>query len=625
MRIFCIATMNIFLAAYVYAAGEAKEVTVNSRVSRVTLYRTQALVSREIDVPTGTGEMALVVNNLPGSIVADSLFASGSVKVRSVRYLTELIPVKLPTDKITALEDKLEKLGFNRKDLAVKRALISKKQAYLEKIEQQYISKLGPVSTPLKGKEVKISGFDFDTIGKMTEMIFKQQSEITTRSLEFDSEERKITASMLEIQNELKAIQHESTNKNQRRFKGKKMLRKAIIYIAGIKKKSSLSLSYLVQNANWDPAYNMFTTSEGTNLNLEYLAHITQTTGEDWNGVKLILSTANPNINAENPILVPMWVNLSAQQRNNSYYKLSKLSSNLLAINSKAQMRNISRIQGSLNEKKNFGYNVSLNQSAWQRQNLEFQVKKEVIRHWNRELRKMQEWVAVEYKIPDSVTLASRKDHQMVQILSKDMKSSLFYEAVPLFSSYVSRGIEVKNIIDQPLLAGKYSAFIDGQFVGKGNIPVTATGQTLTLGFGFDSQLRCRRELVDKTQDKSWGSREEKYQYCLAIDNYKHRPVKVRLLDRIPVTNNKELTISMVDGKKQLSKNPEYIEQEKPKGILRWDILLPSSSSGAKATKINYSFTMKFDSDMKISGMDSRINDQLRKDLVRYKSRRQRK
>ena len=267
-------------------------------------------------------------------------------------------------------------------------------------------------------------------------------------------------------------------------------------------------------------------------------------------------------------------------------------------------------------------YNYSLNVGANDRQGLEFRNKKETLKRWAEGVRQIEQQMAVEYKIPDTVTLASRNDNQMVQILSKDLACDLYYEAVPLLASYVSRGVEAKNTIDQPLLAGKYSAFIDGQYVGAGQVPVTATGQRLMLGFGVDPQLRCRRELADKTGDKSWGNRVETYKYNLILDNYKSTPVAIRLLDRIPVTNDKGLAITLKAGKETLATDADYRELDMPKGILRWDITLPASTSGAKATKFAYSFDMKFDSDMQISTQGREIMEQLKMDVDAMQMRR---
>ena len=69
-----------------FAVAEAPRTTGD--ISKVTVYRGQALVTRTInvDLPSGTSE--LIVEGLPTKIVPESLYAqtSGDVKVLSVRY-----------------------------------------------------------------------------------------------------------------------------------------------------------------------------------------------------------------------------------------------------------------------------------------------------------------------------------------------------------------------------------------------------------------------------------------------------------------------------------------------------------------------------------------------------------
>ncbi len=620
----CLIVAGLSAVVTLSTKADVKKLPVKSRIARVTLYRSQALVTRNINVPEQTGELALLIEKLPSTVVPGSLFASSKdLKVRSVRYLTELTPQKLPTDKIFQLETKIKEANVAKGVITAKMNLLEVKKNYLENIKKQYISKLGPSRTAVTKDKIALSGFDFESIAKMTEFIFIQEELISNKKLKLAEENRKLDASINKNQREIKALRHGNPVKPQKGNRDEVMAHKAIVYVAKLKPgKSALSLSYLVNNAGWNPAYNMRIGSKGDKLNLEYLAHVRQLSKEDWNGVSLTLSTATPNMNAEIPILAPMWIRLSKPVSKRSGFSYSRF--NYLARNIKEQQTTISQYQQSVG-KSVMDYNVALNSGAWNRQKLELSNDKSILLRWREGVRKLEQQVAVEYKIPDTVTLASREDNQMVQIFSNSLACSLYYEAVPLLANFVSRGVESKNTLNQPLLAGKYSAFIDGQYVGSGRVPLTATGQTLNLGFGIDPQLRCRRELIDKLADKSWGSRTETYKYSLVLDNYKSVPVKIRLIERIPVTKNKELKITLLSGGKNLSKDADYREFDLPRGILRWDITLPANSSGAKAAKLDYSFDMKFDSDMQISGFGNQMKDKIRLELIKFKMRKQRK
>ncbi|MCO4764227.1 MAG: DUF4139 domain-containing protein [Myxococcales bacterium] len=146
-----------------------------------------------------------------------------------------------------------------------------------------------------------------------------------------------------------------------------------------------------------------------------------------------------------------------------------------------------------------------------------------------------------------------------------------------------------------PLLAGSYRAFSDGEFVGKGKVPVIARGQDFTIGLGADTQLRCYRELVDKTDETSWGSRVQSFDYRLRIESYKRGPVKVRVYDRIPASKTKELEIKLTKHSRGLSNEAVYKRDHRPRGILRWDLKVAPGSNGAKALDMTYRFEMKYE------------------------------
>ena len=67
-----------------------------------------------------------------------------------------------------------------------------------------------------------------------------------------------------------------------------------------------LQVTYVVDEASWKPLYDV--RLEGQTVTLSYLASVTQRSGEDWSGVALSLSTAQPATTTELPELEPWYV-----------------------------------------------------------------------------------------------------------------------------------------------------------------------------------------------------------------------------------------------------------------------------------------------------------------------------
>jgi hypothetical protein len=136
----------------------------------------------------------------------------------------------------------------------------------------------------------------------------------------------------------------------------------------------------------------------------------------------------------------------------------------------------------------------------------------------------------------------------------------------------------------------------------------------MNLGFGVDTQLRCRRELIDKSDRVSWGSRIQTFNYRLRIESFKNRPVSVRLLDRIPAAKSDDIRITLGRPSDKLSTDAIYVRDLRPMGVLRWDIELPAGASGTKARDVKYDFEMKFAKDKHIGQQAASLMPAMRVD-----------
>jgi hypothetical protein len=152
------------------------------------------------------------------------------------------------------------------------------------------------------------------------------------------------------------------------------------------------------------------------------------------------------------------------------------------------------------------------------------------------------------------------------------------------------------NTGDQDLLAGPIAAYLDGRFVGRGEIATVARGQMFVLGFGADPQLRARRELVDRTESVQGGNRKLEFKYRLTVENYKSEAALVRLYDRLPYgEDTADIRVTVAPMKDPLDENELYKLRDRPKQILRWEISVPAGAVREKAKVIEYGFAVEFD------------------------------
>ena len=154
-------------------------------------------------------------------------------------------------------------------------------------------------------------------------------------------------------------------------------------------------------------------------------------------------------------------------------------------------------------------------------------------------------------------------------------------------------------------LPGNAGMFRNGEFVGKGDLPLVTAGEKLTCGFGIDSQVRVSRELAEKTSRVQGGNRIDIYEYSIALSNYKSKSVGLRLFDRLPYSDDSAINIELTDINVPVSENDNYLRNQRKNGILRWDLQLEPNTIENSATFVTYGITMEYDKNLSIMAANS--------------------
>ena len=587
--------------AAVAAAGELKTA---GKIEAVTLYRGQAMVMRVVDVEAPAGPVELVVTDLPEGIVTGSLYASGEgdTQVRAVRFRTSAVG-EAPREEVRQLEAEGETIAAEMRKLQSDRALLTKQDAYL--------TSLHDFVAPTAKAEMTKGVLNAQEIEKLTTFMFTQKKAVQDQLFDLAEKERKAQEKQQLLQRRLSELTRGSS----------KTVREALVFLdkAGAAK-TALKLNYLVSNANWSPAYNLHAKSDGTEVKVEYNSLVQQMSGEDWNGVELTLSTASAVLVADGLNLAPLWVNLVPQGR--QVAGMVQLEKSVQSARQQLAASNRNRDQAS-----KFDDQISaqwdMNKAANFLQDTELVSGGEQMRTLQQLVQQRSSGLSVTYQIPGRVSVASRSDQQMVRIAELALKGTLYNVATPLLTEYVYRKADLVNDTKTALLEGTSSVYLDGQFVGKGTVPMTAVGQKMVVGLGIDPQLRAWREFVSKAERTQGGNKEIAFTYRLVLDNYKDKAATVQAFDRMPYgDSNIRVTLSEAD-EKALSKDEEYIRAFRPHGILRWDVEVPAKSAAKTAKIVTYSYKVEHDRNLAISAMpagaaEEKIKQQFELDM-RYK------
>ncbi len=565
----------------VVSVAGAAPVEVASKIESVIVYRGQALVTRTVELPPRAGELAVVVKGLPAQVIPTSLHVSAvdGVTIRSVRFHSQAA-TEVARKEVADLDAQIKQVYAEIHANAEMGKLLVAKSKHVDKLEG--------FTAATSHTEMSKGVLNLETLSKVSAFLLAQREALTKERIALYQQ-------ALELKEKLDLLKRrraELTRGSQR------TTREARVFLAKAAAKArTVQLRYLVNSANWSPSYNVRLGKDGRTVNMEYLAHVSQMSGEDWSEAKVTLSTATPTMNAQGPVLVAWWIGLQgAAQGDKALARKSfgqyAARQTLLAGGQYANTLAWNRRPGDL-----AGANFSLNSNAAQVQELELNTDQAVVAAGRAAVRSLNEGLAVSYELPGTMSLPSRSDQQLVQISAQKFPIDVHHAAIPLLGSYVYRMGRVTNASKVPLLAGPYSAYIDGEFVGQGRMPLVARGQSVTVGFGVDTQLRCSRELVSKSDKVAWGSRTQTFKYRIRVENYKATPVSVRLLDRIPATKSEDIQIKLGRLSDELSTDAVYLRDRRTAGVLRWDLRVDSGSAGAAARDVEYTFELKYAKD----------------------------
>jgi len=577
-------------AAPTALAQDAAGMVVAGKIESVTVYRGQAMVTRVLAMDLKAGLSELVVTDLPQGVVGHSLVASadGDVQIQAVRFRTRAVQDN-PRKEVADLQAEIKNVAQSLRANAAQQALLKKKEALLDNLEK--------FSADRAKDDLAQGTLNAESLTGTADYIFKQRDALAEGSFTLTEEAAALNEKLGLLQRQLAEMVASST----------RTAREAVVFLSAPQAaKATVRLGYMVGGATWSPSYNLRTDAAGKEIGLEYSAIVQQVSGEDWNGVKLTLSTAQPNMAADAPLLMPLWVTLTTDATPaEGLARYRAKSANELAVSQLALRREIdSNLAGRQGGAVPQGGSSSIggkivedratNLFTNQLQILDLTNSRDVLLGVKESARD-SDAMAVVYPIPGGISVASRQDQQMVRIATLKLQGDFYYLAVPVMTSNVYLQADMINTSDIALLSGPVSSYMDGQFMGTGWLPVVVTGQRFTVGFGVDSQLRARRELVDKTETVQGGNRVLTFKYKLAMDNYKDKPVAVRVLDRLPDPKNADIRVTFGQPSVEMSKDATYLATLRKSGILRWDMETPARAGGDKAAVIHYDFKLEFD------------------------------
>lgn len=182
----------------------------------------------------------------------------------------------------------------------------------------------------------------------------------------------------------------------------------------------------------------------------------------------------------------------------------------------------------------------------------------------------------VVFKIEKPYSIDSTEEVTVITIDQFDLPAKYEYFTAPLLNENVFLTARVKDWEKFDLLPGEANIYFEGSFAGKTFLDPLQTTEELVISLGVDPNVIVERKQVDDLKAKSFlgGTRIISKNYEITVRNNKATDIELVLMDRIPVSQNKEIKVEEVK-----TGGADYDEK---KGLLTWKLNMKPKESVKK-------------------------------------------
>jgi uncharacterized protein (TIGR02231 family) len=528
--------------------------TVDTAITKVTVYTDRALITRQGNVQLTGTETQLVIEKLPMTIDPESIRVSGrgqaAVKILGVnsefRRFTQ--PVN---DKIAEVTAQIEALTVEQQQIQTQMATVQMQSDFVIGLQQKTEETFSNGLAKQKISLLETLGF-IDTIGQ-------KFTEYATSIANYRQQHQELEKQLQVYRSRLNSFSNPQATESYQ------IIVDMEIAAAG---QFQLEVSYVVERASWQPLYDLRIDTTSRQLQLTYLAEITQRTGEDWTNVALTLSTAQPGLGTLPPQLNPWyvdWPHPVTGQESMRRRQPSPASSALTMMAGEVEVDD----------------SVIWEEGAIAAEN--------VVSTTNR-----QGGVVI-FQLAGGGNIPNDGSPHKATIFRQELPCQLNYIAMPILVGFTYLRARVQNPSEgATLLPGNANIFRDEMFVGTTNLENIAPGQDFQLNLGIDESISIDRQLVERQVEKKFlgNNRRIVYAFRLQLHNLQSQAVKLQLADRIPHSRSEKIKIKL------LKTNPANSLGEL--GRLNWEL----DMAAQQKLEVYYQFSIEHPEDGSVLGLD---------------------
>lgn len=487
---------------------------ITSDIKDVTVYITGAEVHRAVSVKLKEGRNKLVFTGI--STVADNksiqFNADTPINLVSVSSELDYLSAQGQTGRIKVIRDSIAQLGNEITDLQNERAAYQSEKQLLEQ------------NRAIKGEQHNLS---VEELSAMAAYFRKHMMEINKAITRYDNEISTKTTLKYRYQNQLTELNYRETIKSNQII---------VIIDSETDKTAKIDLKYMVSNCGWQANYDLLATNVTEQIILKYKAKVYNNTGNNWTNVQLALSTADPNLSASAPELMPWYLNYAAlmNQTNDDFKGNQYVVPDNRGYDKWYQNSNTApQINQNLDGVGFFGdtQNGAASNAESQINFTNIQVSE----------------LSTTFEIQDKYTIPCDSKPYLVDITTHNLNASFTHKAVPKLANDAYLLANIVGWENLDLVPGPTKVYFADAFVGQSYISTSNVSDTLRLSFGRDTKIPVSRKLVQEFSDKKvvGNNRRDTYTYTIVAKNNRETPIRVDLYDQIPISQDSDISVTI--------------------------------------------------------------------------------
>jgi uncharacterized protein (TIGR02231 family) len=530
---------------------------LETKIQLVTVYPDRARVTHAGRIEVSAGLQCVEIGDLPPTLLPESLRArgSGTARARLLSVGGEIAYyVRPPQVSEAELERKIEELRDRDRVLNDQEGDLGSHAEYLNGLAQAAGANLT--------RGVAFGRLDTEGLAKFGAYLAQEKGKTSGDLQRLQIERRELQREIIKLQKELEQVRAPRSLERYRADIELDVAQPGAL---------ELELSYVVSGAGWQPLYDL-RVSEDAQIELNYLAEVSQRTGEDWTDVHLALSTAKPAVTAQLPELRPWFINP---------YTPPPL------MRAKVAMAADARAGAGL------GMALPANMDGMMAEmaapapmpEADMEVATAEVK---------ESGSGLTYEIKQKASISGDGAPHKTTIAIVTLPSKLDYLTAPKLVANAYRRAIATNDSELIFLPGKASIFWGGDYIGASRLKNVAPGQEFEVFLGVDESIHVERKMILRETDKRLLSnrRRVQYGYRISLQNLTKREAMLLVHDQLPVARHEEIKV-------QLTRTSVPPEQDSEMGLLKWKLAL---QPGEKK-QIEFEFAVESPREMNIVGL----------------------